>query len=69
MVQPSDEARLLKLEEKVAYQDKLIAELNDVVVSLHRKQDQLEARFAVVEASLRDEVSLRDAPNEKPPHY
>jgi SlyX protein len=65
----SDEARLLKLEEKVAYQDKLIAELNEVVVSLHKKHDQLEARFAVVEAALRSELGLRDVPNEKPPHY
>lgn len=65
----SDEARLLKLEEKVAYQDKLIAELNDVVVSLHKKHDQLQARFTVVEGALRTELGLRDVPNEKPPHY
>jgi uncharacterized coiled-coil protein SlyX len=65
----SEEARLLKLEEKVAYQDKLIAELNDVVVSLHRKHDELAARFTVVEAALRSEVGRRDVPNEQPPHY
>jgi uncharacterized coiled-coil protein SlyX len=69
MPQPPEEARLLKLEEKVAYQDKLIAELNDVVVSLHRKHDQLQARFAVMEASLRSELDRRDVPHEKPPHY
>jgi uncharacterized coiled-coil protein SlyX len=65
----TEEARLLKLEEKVAYQDKLIAELNDVVVSLHKKNDQLEARFKVVETALRSELGLHDVPNEKPPHY
>jgi uncharacterized coiled-coil protein SlyX len=65
----SEEARLLKLEEKVAYQDKLIAELNDVVVSLHRKHDELAARFTVVETALRSELGLRDVPNEQPPHY
>ena len=30
----NDESRLLKLEEKVAYQDKIIHELNEVVVAL-----------------------------------
>jgi uncharacterized coiled-coil protein SlyX len=65
----SEEARLLKLEEKVAYQDKLIAELNDVVVSLHRKSDQLKSRVDVLEAALKTELGLRDVPNERPPHY
>jgi uncharacterized coiled-coil protein SlyX len=66
---PSDEARLLKLEEKVAYQDKLIAELNEVVVSLHKKHDQLQARFTTIETALRAELGLHDVPNEAPPHY
>lgn len=65
----ASDARLLKLEEKVAYQDKLIADLNDVVVSLHRLTDALGARLRNVESSLRSEVGARDVPNEKPPHY
>ena len=64
-----DETRLLRLEEKVAYQDKLIAELNDVVVSLHRATDALSSRLRVVERELRSELGARDMPNEKPPHY
>ncbi len=64
-----DDARLLKLEEKVAYQDKLIAELNDVVVSLRRETDALSARFANVERTIRSELGARDMPNEPPPHY
>jgi uncharacterized coiled-coil protein SlyX len=64
-----DESRLLKLEEKVAYQDKLIAELNDVVVSLHRTTDALKNRIEAVERELRSELGARDMPNEKPPHY
>ena len=35
------EARFFKLEEKVAYQEKTIADLNDVVVDLHRRLDEL----------------------------
>ena len=65
----ASDARLLKLEEKVAYQDKLIADLNDVVVSLHRLTDSLGARLRNVESSLRSELGASDVPNEKPPHY
>jgi len=61
--------RLLKLEEKVAYQDKLIADLNDVVVSLHRRSDELEGRLLSLERTLRSELGGRDMPNEPPPHY
>jgi uncharacterized coiled-coil protein SlyX len=63
------DARLLKLEEKVAYQDKLIADLNDVVVSLSRLTGELGVRLRNVESSLRSELGARDVPNEKPPHY
>jgi uncharacterized coiled-coil protein SlyX len=65
----NEEARLLKLEEKVAYQDKLIAELNDVVVSLHRATDALGLRVSSLERDLRSELGARDMPNEPPPHY
>ncbi len=62
-------ARVLRLEEKVAYQDKLIAELNDVVVSLHRRADELGRRLDAAERTLRSELDTREMPNEKPPHY
>jgi uncharacterized coiled-coil protein SlyX len=67
--QATDEARVLKLEEKVAYQDKLIAELNEVVVSLHRVTDTLSDRLRTIERELRSELGARDMPNEPPPHY
>lgn len=63
------EARFLKLEEKVAYQEKTIAELNDVVVELHRRVDELQVRLDVTERTLRSEYGARDMPNEPPPHY
>ena len=65
----ANDARLLKLEEKVAYQDKLIADLNEVVVSLHRAANDLSVRLRNIEGSLRSELGARDVPNEKPPHY
>ena len=63
------EARLLKLEEKVAYQDKIIAELNEVVVDLNRVAAELRERLESVERTLRAELGPREMPNERPPHY
>jgi uncharacterized coiled-coil protein SlyX len=63
------DARLLTLEEKVAYQDKTIAELNDVVVELNRHVSELMARLGQVERLVGGELSRREMPNEKPPHY
>lgn len=64
-----DDARLLRLEEKVAYQDKLISELNDVVVALNRRADELTRRLEAAERTVRSELGAREMPNEKPPHY
>jgi uncharacterized coiled-coil protein SlyX len=63
------QTRLLVLEEKVAYQDKAIAELNDVVVDLQRRVDELKLRIETTERTLGQELGPRDMPNEKPPHY
>jgi uncharacterized coiled-coil protein SlyX len=65
----SDAARLLTLEEKVAYQDKTILELNDVVVALNRQASDLKARVEQIERLVGSELSRREMPNEKPPHY
>ena len=63
------DARLLTLEEKVAYQDKTIAELNDVLVGLNRQVSDLKGRLEQMERLLGAELSSREMPNEKPPHY
>ncbi len=63
------DARLVTLEEKVAYQDKTIADLNDVVVSLNRLVSELRARLEQMERLVGGELSRREMPNEKPPHY
>jgi uncharacterized coiled-coil protein SlyX len=65
----SGEARLLRLEEKIAYQDKLIAELNEVVVTLNRSTEDVKARLDTIERALRNELGSREMPNERPPHY
>ncbi|HKY34931.1 MAG TPA: SlyX family protein [Polyangiaceae bacterium] len=64
-----DAARLLILEEKVAYQDKTILELNEVVTDLNRQLADLKSRLEQIERLLGAELSRREMPNEKPPHY
>jgi len=63
------DARLLALEEKTAYQDKTIAELNEVVTGLNRQAVDLQRRIAELERLFGNELSRREMPNEKPPHY
>ena len=63
------DTRLITLEEKVAYQDKTIAELNDVVVTLNRQVSDLKNRIEQIERLVGGELSRREMPNEKPPHY
>ena len=62
-------SRPVLLEEKVAYQDKLVADLNEVVVGLHRRVDELRSRLDGAERTMRQELEGREMPNEKPPHY
>ena len=64
-----DAARLLTLEEKVAYQEKTIADLNDVIVGLNRQVSDLKSRVEQIERLVGGELSRREMPNEAPPHY
>ncbi len=65
----ASDARLLTLEEKVAYQDKTIADLNEVVIALNRTMSDLATRLERMERLVGGELSRREMPNEKPPHY
>jgi len=60
---------IIELEMKIAYQDKTIADLNDVVVSLNKMVTELARRLEAVERALRGQVDARDMPIERPPHY
>ena len=64
-----DSPRLIELETKIAYQDKTIAELNQVVVQLNKDLAEFARRLQTVEKTLRAELDRRDMPLEKPPHY
>jgi uncharacterized coiled-coil protein SlyX len=65
----TQDARLIHLEEKVAYQDKTIAELNEVIINLNRQVTELGSRLLELERLFGSELSRREMPVEKPPHY
>lgn len=68
---PYDHQRLVALEERLTHQQRLIEQLNDVVVAHERRLDQLGrdlARYASAVERL-EASSGDDLPHEKPPHY
>ena len=66
----SIEARFIALETKLAYQDKLIAELNEVIVERTRELSVLSKRLQHLERYVREPTAEEAAPaNEPPPHY
>ncbi len=66
------EKRLEDLEMKVAFQDKAILELNEVIVSQQRQIDQLKKELEVVRArliNLTPSLIASQAEETRPPHY
>lgn len=68
MENDSTEERFLRLETKVAYQDKLISELNEVILVQGRELSSLRVRMDAVARVVRDGPS-EDPSNDPPPHY
>ena len=68
MADSTFEHRFIQIETKIAYQEKLLFELNEVVLGHTRTVDRLEARVLQLERMLREQVG--DAiGHEPPPHY
>lgn len=63
------QARFVALETKVAYQDKLIAELNEVVIARTRELDVLTKRLHHLERCLQEPEAGPPPAQERPPHY
>lgn len=67
-----ENSRIDALEERAAFQDRAIEELNGVITdqwklidTLRRRVERLEAEFAEIEISARDGAAV----DQKPPHY
>jgi SlyX protein len=69
--QPLDSQRITDLEERLTYQQHLIDQLNDVVLSQSRQLERLSRELAgYVTAVERLAQGVQgDLPHEKPPHY
>lgn len=63
--------RFITLETKIAYQEKVIADLNGVIIEQSRSLDSVERRLRRLEERSKDadEDGRREFPAEKPPHY
>jgi SlyX protein len=64
-----EQARLIEVETKIAYQEKTIADLNEALVDLNRTVTELGRRLQAVEQVIRDGFEQRGGSNERPPHY
>lgn len=66
----SHEERFIDIEIKLAHQEDLVEELNQVVYQQSRRIDQLEAMVAKLAEHLRNNTPSGQQPlNEPPPHY
>jgi SlyX protein len=66
------EQRLVALEERLTFQQRLIEELNGVVLDQRREFDRLARELAQCRQTLeqfRDAALGENLPHEKPPHY
>jgi SlyX protein len=66
---PSLEHRIDEMELRLAYQDKTISDLNDVITAQWKKIEALERQLLRLDEELRDIDSVEAPPNQKPPHY
>jgi SlyX protein len=67
---PDVAIRIAELELRIAEQDRVIADLNEMVVAQWRKIDTLERRLGELREEFETAAAARpDAPEPPPPHY
>jgi SlyX protein len=64
----SKDDRLTELEIRVSHQDKVIADLNDVITAQWKKIEMLERQLRRLDEEVQA-LDMTDTPNQKPPHY
>jgi SlyX protein len=62
-------ARLDDVETRIAHQERMIADLNDVITKQWRKIDQLERQLSRMKEELQSIEPQRTTPEPPPPHY
>jgi SlyX protein len=61
--------RLDALEIRLAHQDKMIADLNDVITAQWKKIDQLERHLRLLDEEMQTLEQPSGPANQKPPHF
>lgn len=61
--------RIDDLEVRIAHQDSVIADLNDVITSQWRKISALERQIALLREEFQNGTASREAQEPPPPHY
>lgn len=70
MSQNEMQERFVALETKVAFQEKLLSELSDVLAEQTKQLASLERRIVSAERAVREGKEDEQAlPHERPPHY
>ncbi len=67
-IMASTEERFISIETKIAYQEKLIAELNEVILERGKQIDLLTRRITQLERLATDDGPEQPG-HERPPHY
>jgi SlyX protein len=60
---------LERVESKIAYLERSVAELSDVVFRQHREIQALEAKLKALKERVEDTAADRTTAQERPPHY
>ncbi len=71
MAAASTEDRFVTIETKIAYQEKLLQDLEEVLLKQARTIEELEQRVRVAERAMEEDKAQNSAlpPHEPPPHY
>jgi SlyX protein len=69
MTTTTDDDRVMDLEIKLAYQDKLIRELDTLVRTFGEKLDETSRELKELKQSLKSPEGPTGPANERPPHY
>ena len=69
MTTTTDDDRVMDLEIKLAYQDKLIRELDTLVRTFGEKLDETAREVKELKQSLKSPEGPTGPANERPPHY
>lgn len=64
-----DEERIIELETRVAYQDKLLNDLDEVVQQFAKRVEQAEQKIRRLEAAQMEGQDVIEPHNTPPPHY